>query len=140
MPALIECVPNFSEGRDPEVIRRIAARLESVDGAKLLHVDAGRATNRTVMTVAGTPEAVIEAAFRAIAEAAELIDMRHHSGEHPRMGATDVCPLVPISGISMEETARYAVELARRVGTELAIPVEDEQDFFELIADRFVGA
>ena len=123
MPALIECVPNFSEGRDPEVIRRIAAHLESVEGAKLLHVDAGKATNRTVMTVAGTPEAVVEAAFRAIAEAAELIDMRGHTGEHPRMGATDVCPLVPISGISMRDTADWARKLAARVGHELKIPV-----------------
>jgi len=123
MSALIECVPNFSEGRDPEVIRRIAARLESVEGAKLLHVDAGKATNRTVMTLAGAPEAVVEAAFRGIKEAAELIDMRHHTGEHPRMGATDVCPLVPISGITMEETARFARGLAERVGRELGIPV-----------------
>ena len=123
MPALIECVPNFSEGPDPEVIRRIAARLESVEGAKLLHVDAGKATNRTVMTVAGTPEAVVEAAFRAIAEAAELIDMRGHTGEQPRMGATDVCPLVPISGISMRDTADWARKLAARVGHELKIPV-----------------
>ena len=123
MSALIECVPNFSEGRDPEVIQRIAARLASVEGAKLLHVDAGKATNRTVMTLAGTPEAVVEAAFRGIAEAAELIDMRRHSGEHPRMGATDVCPLVPISGISMRETADLARVLAERVGRELRIPV-----------------
>lgn len=123
MPALIECVPNFSEGRDPEVIRRIADRLGSVEGAKLLHVDPGKATNRTVMTVAGTPEAVVEAAFRGIAEAAELIDMRRHSGEHPRMGATDVCPLVPISGITMRETADLARQLAARVGHELQIPV-----------------
>ena len=123
MSALIECVPNFSEGRDPEVIRRIAARLESVDGAKLLHVDPGKATNRTVMTLAGAPDAVVEAAFRAIAEAAELIDMRRHTGEHPRMGATDVCPLVPISGITMRETADLARVLAERVGRELKIPV-----------------
>lgn len=123
MSALIECVPNFSEGRDPEVIRRIAARLGSVDGAALLHVDAGKATNRTVMTIAGTPEAVVEAAFRGIAEAAELIDMRRHTGEHPRMGATDVCPLVPISGITMKETADLARRLAARVGHELKIPV-----------------
>lgn len=123
MSALIECVPNFSEGRDPEVIRRIAARLESVDGAKLLHVDPGKATNRTVMTLAGTPEAVVEAAFRGVAEAAELIDMRRHAGEHPRMGATDVCPLVPISGITMKETADLARALAERVGRELRIPV-----------------
>jgi len=123
MPALIECVPNFSEGRDAEVLRRIADRLDSVEGATLLHVDPGKATNRTVMTVAGTPEAVVEAAFRAIAEAAELIDMRQHSGEHPRMGATDVCPLIPISGITMEETAELARALGRRVGKELGIPV-----------------
>ncbi|HEX5005196.1 MAG TPA: glutamate formimidoyltransferase [Gemmatimonadales bacterium] len=123
MPALIECVPNFSEGRDPEVIRRIADRLGSVEGAALLHVDPGKATNRTVMTVAGTPEAVAEAAFRGIAEAAALIDMRRHAGEHPRMGATDVCPLVPISGITMRETADLARRLAARVGHELQIPV-----------------
>ncbi|MEO6066699.1 MAG: glutamate formimidoyltransferase [Gemmatimonadales bacterium] len=123
MSALIECVPNFSEGRDPEVIRRIAACLASVDGARLLHVDPGKATNRTVMTVAGTPEAVVEAAYRGIAEAAELIDMRHHTGEHPRMGATDVCPLVPIAGITMAETAALSRTLAERVGRELGIPV-----------------
>ena len=123
MPALIECVPNFSEGRNPETIRRITERIESVEGATLLHVDPGKATNRTVVTFAGEPEAVVEAAFRAIAAAAELIDMRQHHGEHPRMGATDVCPLVPISGISMEETAEYARRLAERVGRELGIPV-----------------
>ena len=123
MPALIECVPNFSEGRDPEVIRRITARIEAVEGATLLHVDPGKATNRTVVTFAGAPDAVVEAAFRAIAEAAELIDMRHHTGEHPRMGATDVCPLIPISGIGMEETAGYARRLAERVGRELGLPV-----------------
>jgi glutamate formiminotransferase/formiminotetrahydrofolate cyclodeaminase len=123
MPALIECVPNFSEGRDPEVIRRITARIESVEGATLLHVDPGKATNRTVVTFAGEPDAVVEAAFRAIAEAAELIDMRRHTGEHPRMGATDVCPLIPISGITMEETAEHARRLAERVGRELGLPV-----------------
>ncbi len=123
MPALIECVPNFSEGRDPEVIRRIADRLDSVEGATLLHVDAGKATNRTVMTVAGSPDAVVEAAFRGIAAAADLIDMRQHSGAHPRMGATDVCPLVPIAGIGMRETADLARRLAERVGRELRIPV-----------------
>ena len=112
MPALIECVPNFSEGRDLEVIRKITARIESVEGATLLHVDPGKATHRTVVTFAGPPAAVVEAAFRAIATAAETIDMRRHRGEHPRMGATDVCPLVPISGISLEETA----ELARQLG------------------------
>jgi len=123
MSALIECVPNFSEGRDPEVIRRITDRIASVDGATLLHVDPGKATNRTVVTIAGAPDAVVEAAFRAIAEAAELIDMRQHAGEHPRMGATDVCPLIPISGITMEETAEFARRLAERVGRELQIPV-----------------
>ena len=123
MPALIECVPNFSEGRNHDTIRRITERIETVEGATLLHVDPGKATNRTVVTFAGEPEAVVEAAFRAIATAAELIDMRQHHGEHPRMGATDVCPLVPISGISMEETAEYARRLAERVGRELGIPV-----------------
>ena len=123
MPALIECVPNFSEGRDPDIIRQITSVIEGVEGATLLHVDPGNATNRTVVTIAGAPDAVCEAAFRAIARAAELIDMRHHTGEHPRMGATDVCPLVPISGITMEETAAYARKLAQRVGTELGIPV-----------------
>jgi len=123
MPALIECVPNFSEGRDPEIIRQITAAIEGVDGATLLHVDPGKATNRTVVTIAGAPEPVCEAAFRAVARAADVIDMRHHTGEHPRMGATDVCPLVPISGITMEETAAFARKLAERVGTELGIPV-----------------
>lgn len=119
---ILECVPNFSEGRDPEIIRRIADAMGSVDGAVVLHVDPGKATNRTVVTVAGAPEAVVECAFRGIAEAAALIDMRKHTGEHPRMGATDVCPLVPISGITMEETAGLARSLAERVGRELGIP------------------
>ena len=123
MSALIECVPNFSEGRDLDVIRQVTARIESVEGATLLHVDPGKATNRTVVTFAGSPDGVVEAAFRAIAAAAELIDMRRHTGEHPRMGATDVCPLVPISGITMEETAEHARRLAERVGRELGIPV-----------------
>ena len=123
MSALIECVPNFSEGRDLEVIRKITARIESVEGATLLHVDPGKATHRTVVTFAGAPAAVVEAAFRAIATAAETIDMRRHHGEHPRMGATDVCPLVPISGISLAETAQLARELGERVGRELGIPI-----------------
>ncbi len=123
MPALIECVPNFSEGRDPEVIRRITDQITGVDGAALLHVDRGVATNRTVVTFAGAPGPVLEAAFRAIRTAAELIDMRSHQGEHPRMGATDVCPLIPLSGISLEETAALSRELAGRVGRELGIPV-----------------
>lgn len=121
--ALIECVPNFSEGRRPEVIEAIAQAIRQVEGVKLLDVDPGKATNRTVMTMAGAPERVIEAAFQAIAMAASLIDMRQHTGEHPRMGATDVCPLIPVSGITMEETAKYAHMLAKRVGQELGIPV-----------------
>lgn len=123
MSQLIECVPNFSEGRDPAVIRQITDAVEQVEGVTLLHVDPGVSTNRTVVTFAGAPGPVIEAAYRAIKVAGELIDMRSHQGEHPRMGATDVCPLVPISGITMEETAAYATELARRVGSELGIPV-----------------
>ncbi len=123
MQPLIECVPNFSEGNDPVIIRQITDQIEAVEGVKLLNVDPGKATNRTVVTLVGHPEAVIEAAFRAIAKAGELIDMSHHKGEHPRMGATDVCPLIPIAGISMEETAMYAQRLAQRVGTELSIPV-----------------
>jgi glutamate formiminotransferase/formiminotetrahydrofolate cyclodeaminase len=121
--ALIECVPNFSEGRDPAKIKEITDQIESVDGVRLLDVDPGKATNRTVVTFVGNPEAVIEAAFRAIKKAGEVIDMRHHTGEHPRMGATDVCPLIPVSGISMEETAAYAKKLGERVGRELGIPV-----------------
>ncbi len=120
---ILECVPNFSEGRDPEVIRRISEAMGTVEGAVVLHVDPGKATNRTVVTVAGEPEAVVEAAFRGIAMAADLIDMRKHHGEHPRMGATDVCPLVPISGITMEEAAELARGLAERVGRDLKIPV-----------------
>ena len=123
MPALIECVPNFSEGRDPELIRRITDRIQSVEGATLLHVDPGVATNRTVVTFAGAPEPVLEAAFQAIRTAAELIDMRNHHGAHPRMGATDVCPLVPLSGITLAETAALSRTLAERVGRELGIPV-----------------
>lgn len=122
-PQIIECVPNFSEGRNPEVIRLITAEISTVEGVRLLDVDPGKATNRTVVTFVGSPEKVIEAAFLAIKKAAELIDMRLHSGEHPRMGATDVCPLIPVSGISMEETAEWAVKLAERVGKELSIPV-----------------
>lgn len=123
MKQIIECVPNFSEGRNPELIRQIAAVIEQTEGVQLLDVDPGKATNRTVVTFAGEPEAVVEAAFRAIREAAQLIDMAAHTGEHPRMGATDVCPLVPISGISLEETAQWAKRLAERVGNELQIPV-----------------
>ena len=120
---LIECVPNFSEGRDKQVIDAITSAVCSVEGVKLLNADPGAATNRTVVTFVGCPEAVVEAAFRAIRTAASLIDMRKHQGAHPRIGATDVCPLIPVSGITMEETVEYARSLARRVGEELGIPV-----------------
>jgi glutamate formiminotransferase/formiminotetrahydrofolate cyclodeaminase len=120
--AIIECVPNFSEGRDMNIIKQITDEIESVDGVKLLDVDPGKATNRTVVTFVGSPQAVIEAAFLAIKKASEVIDMSKHKGEHPRMGATDVCPLIPVSGITMEETAAYATQLAKRVGEELQIP------------------
>ena len=123
MTPIIECVPNFSEGRDLQIIQWITKEIESVGGVRLLNVDPGKATNRTVVTFVGNPEAVVEAAFLAIRKAGECIDMRQHRGEHPRMGATDVCPLIPVSGISMEETARWAQKLAERVGKELAIPV-----------------
>ena len=123
MKPLIECVPNFSEGRDSRVIDQIVDAVRSVDGVTVLNVSPGASANRTVVTFVGAPEPVIEAAFRAIKTAAELIDMRQHHGTHPRLGATDVCPLVPLSGISMEETAAYAHQLARRVGEELGIPV-----------------
>lgn len=123
MKQIIECVPNFSEGRDMSVIKQITDQMKTVDGIKLLDVDPGAATNRTVVTIAGEPEQVIEAAFRAIKKAMEVIDMSKHKGEHPRFGATDVCPLVPISNITMEETVIYARKLAERVGKELGIPV-----------------
>ena len=120
---IIECVPNFSEGRDLGIIRQITDEIEQVEGVKLLDVDPGKATNRTVVTFVGEPEAVVEAAFRAIKKAASLIDMRKHKGAHPRFGATDVCPLVPVANISMEETVKYAHRLAERIGKELNIPV-----------------
>ena len=123
MSVLIECVPNFSEGRDPAIINALAQRIAAVAGATVLHVDRGHDTNRTVVTIAGAPGAVCEAAFQGIRAAQELIDMRGHAGAHPRMGATDVCPLVPISGISLEECAALARQLAERVGRELGIPV-----------------
>ena len=119
---LIECVPNISEGRDSKIIEIVSKIVETVEGVTLLDVDPGKATNRTVITFVGEPQLVIEAAFRLIKKAAELIDMSKHSGEHPRFGATDVCPLVPISGISLEETAQYAHQLGERVGKELGIP------------------
>ncbi|HRI19598.1 MAG TPA: glutamate formiminotransferase, partial [Panacibacter sp.] len=123
MQQLIECVPNFSEGNDMNVIKQITAEIEKVEGVRLLNVDPGKATNRTVVTFVGAPKAVVEAAFRAIKKAGELIDMSKHKGEHPRMGATDVCPLIPIANITMEETAVYAQQLAALVGNELLLPV-----------------
>ncbi|MEO6883763.1 MAG: glutamate formimidoyltransferase [Bacteroidia bacterium] len=120
---LIECVPNFSEGRDTNIIKQITDEIEKIEGVKLLNVDPGKATNRTVVTFVGNPNAVVEAAFQAIKKASELIDMSKHKGEHPRMGATDVCPLIPIAGITMEETAKYAKKLGEKVGKELSIPV-----------------
>jgi len=120
---LIECVPNFSEGKDLNIIQQITNEIEKTEGVSLLNVDPGKATNRTVVTFVGNPQSVIEAAFRAIKKAGELIDMSKHTGEHPRMGATDVCPLIPISNITMEETSKYAQELAKRVSEELQLPV-----------------
>src|SRR5260370_3869599 len=123
MQKLIECVTNCSEGRDPHVIRQITDAIESVEGVSLLDVDPGASTNRTVVTFVGSPEAVIEAAFRGIKKAAELIDMRKHKGAHPRMGATDVCPFIPVSNVSWEEAIACAQQLGKRVGEELKIPV-----------------
>jgi len=123
MSRIVECVPNFSEGNNPQIIKSITDSIAAIEGVTLLNVDPGKATNRTVVTFVGEVEAVIEAAFQGIKTAAQLIDMSQHQGEHPRMGATDVCPLIPISGISMEETAEYAQKLAERVGNELHIPI-----------------
>jgi glutamate formiminotransferase/formiminotetrahydrofolate cyclodeaminase len=123
MQKLIECVPNFSEGRDLDIIRQITAAIESVEGVSLLNVDPGASTNRTVVTFAGNPEAAVEGAFRGIRMAAELIDMRKHKGAHPRMGATDVCPFIPVSNVSWEEAIACAKQLGKRVGDELKIPV-----------------
>lgn len=120
---IVECVPNFSEGRDRSVIDQIVAAMASIDGALVLDVDPGKATNRTVVTVVGNPDAVLESAFQGISAAMRLIDMRRHKGEHPRIGATDVCPFVPVSGITMDECAALARRLGERVGRELEIPV-----------------
>ena len=119
---IVECVPNFSEGRDKAVIKQITDVIEACEGVKLLDVDPGEATNRTVVTFVGEPDAVVEAAFKAVKKAGEVIDMRHHHGAHPRMGATDVCPLVPVSGITLEECADLARKLAERIAAELRIP------------------
>jgi glutamate formiminotransferase / formiminotetrahydrofolate cyclodeaminase len=123
MSMILECVPNFSEGRNDAILEEIAETLRSVQGVKLLHMDKGWSANRTVMTFAGVPDQVVEAAFRAVKKAAELIDMSTHQGTHPRFGATDVLPLVPVSGISMDETVVLARKLAQRIGKELGIPV-----------------
>ncbi len=123
MMKLVECVPNFSEGRDMATIEKITEEIQATDGVKLLDVDPGKDTNRTVVTLIGTPDAVVEAAFRAIARAAEVIDMSKHTGAHARMGATDVCPFVPVSGVTMEDCAELARKLGIRVGEELGIPV-----------------
>src|SRR5438445_65051 len=123
MQKLIECVPNFSEGRDQNVIRQITDAVKSVEGVSLLDIDPGASTNRTVVTLVGNPDAAVEAAFRAIKKAAELIDMRKHKGAHPRMGATDVCPFIPVSNVSWNEAIACAQKLGERVGNELKIPV-----------------
>ncbi len=123
MKQLIECVPNFSEGQDMAVIKQITDEIEKVEGVKLLDVDPGQATNRTVVTFVGTPDAVVEAAFQGIKKVSEVIDMSKHSGEHPRFGGTDVCPFVPVANITMEQTVEYARKLAERVGNELLIPI-----------------
>src|SRR5450631_2598011 len=123
MQKLIECVPNFSEGCDLDIIRQITAAIESVEGVSLLDVDPGASTNRTVVTFVGSPEAAVEAAFRGIQKAAELIDMRKHQGAHPRMGATDVCPFIPVNNVSWAEAIACANQLGKRVGEDLKIPV-----------------
>ena len=123
MKQLIECVPNISEGRDMNIINQVTAEIEKVEGVKLLDVDPGQTTNRTVITFVGEPEQACEAAFRVVQKAAELIDMRNHHGAHPRQGATDVCPLIPVSNISMDEVVEYAHKLGKRVGEELNIPI-----------------
>jgi glutamate formiminotransferase/formiminotetrahydrofolate cyclodeaminase len=123
MKQLIECVPNISEGRDMNIINQVTAEIEKVEGVKLLDVDPGQTTNRTVITFVGEPEQACEAAFRVVKKAAELIDMRNHHGAHPRQGATDVCPLIPVSNISMEEVVEYAHKLGQRLGEELNIPI-----------------
>ncbi len=132
MRKLVECVPNFSEGRDQAIIDSITGEISQVDGVTLLDVDPGADTNRTVVTMVGDPDAVVEAAFQAIRKAGELIDMRGHSGAHPRMGATDVCPFVPVSGLTMDDCAELARRLGQRVGDELGIPVY----LYELAASR----
>jgi len=148
MQAIVECVPNFSEGSDMTKIESICDEIRATDKVSLLDVDPGKATNRTVVTFVGPPEEVIEAALKAIKKAAELIDMSKHKGEHPRMGATDVCPLIPVSGITMEELIPYAEKLGQRVGEELGIPVylyesaarsEDRKNLATIRAGEYEG-
>ena len=148
MNALIECVPNFSEGVNMDTIDQICNEIKTVEAVRLLDVDPGKATNRTVVTFVGPPQDVIDAAFLAIKKASELIDMSQHAGEHPRMGATDVCPLIPIANISMEETVKYAEKLAKRVGEELNIPIylyesaartKDRQNLATIRAGEYEG-
>src|SRR5688572_18345100 len=145
---LIECVPNFSEGRDPVVIEAIADAIRSVEGVSLLNVDPGKATNRTVYTFVGEPQPVCEAAFQAARKAQMLIDMSKHKGEHPRFGFLDVCPLVPVAGITMEETVQYARELGKRMGEELGMCVylyeqaatsEDRRNLANVRAGEYEG-
>ena len=119
---IIECVPNISEGRNKAIIKQVTDEIERVKGVKLLDVDPGEATNRTVITFVGSPDAVLEAAFQCVKKAAQLIDMRQHHGAHPRMGATDVCPLIPVAGITLEECAKLAHKLAERIANELKVP------------------
>ena len=123
MQKLIECVPNFSEGIDKNKIKNIVNKINSIEGIKILDIDSGKDTNRTVVTFVGEPTSVIKGAFQGIKEASKIIDMTSHKGTHPRIGATDVCPLIPISGVSMDECIDYSHQLAERVGTELKIPV-----------------
>lgn len=145
---IIECVPNFSEGRDMNIINQITAEITNTDGVKLLDVDPGATTNRTVVTFAGEPDAVIEAAFKAVKKATELIDMSKHKGAHPRFGATDVCPLVPVANITMQEVIEYANKLGKRIGEELGIPVylyefaaksEDRRNLANVRAGEYEG-
>ncbi|MDD3629731.1 MAG: glutamate formimidoyltransferase [Bacteroidales bacterium] len=145
---IIECVPNFSEGRDMNIINQITAEIKSTEGVKLLDVDPGASTNRTVVTFAGEPDAVLEAAFKAVKKATELIDMSKHKGAHPRFGATDVCPLVPVANITMQEVIEYANKLGKRIGDELGIPVylyefaaksEDRRNLANVRAGEYEG-
>lgn len=123
MKQLIECVPNISEGRNMDIINQVTAEIEKIEGVKLLDVDPGQTTNRTVITFVGEPEPVLEAAYQVVKKASELIDMSQHHGAHPRQGATDVCPLIPVAGITMDEVVEYAHRLAKRIGDELQIPI-----------------